>query len=238
VAALRARGVMIAVVRVATSPSGQQLDVAHSQKRAFETAVATELARKIIGRDAKVEFRELGRDRWGPVERGEADIAMVALAEAPSSAVVLSTPYATGGIVLAVAGPSAMREPAELKGQVIAATTMGEVNASELARTYLSGKSIAATVQPVPGLAAAVAALDSGGARAVVGDRTGIAVLQRGRTDPLRVIAEVSRLPYVVVVRKDAGALHAAVDAALRELLSSGELARLATAAAFPYEAP
>jgi hypothetical protein len=53
----------------------------------------------------------------------------------------------------------------------------------------------------------------------VIGDRTGIAVLQRGRTEPVR-----------------ATALQAAVNSALADLTASGEIRRLAGAAGFPYE--
>jgi hypothetical protein len=42
----------------------------------------------------------------------------------------------------------------------------------------------------------------------------------------------------VIAIRKDATALHSAVNAALADLMASGEIRRLADAAAFPYEMP
>lgn len=228
----------MAVVRVAVSPGGQQLDVAHTQKRALETAIATELVKRILGPEAKVQFVELGRDRWGPVAQGTADIALISAAETPSPDVMLTVPYAAGGVVIAVKRDSTATEARALAGQTIAATTMGEVNAAELAQAYLKEKSFAATVASFPGLAAAVAALDSGQAAAVVGDRTGIELLQRGRAEPMRVIGEIASRPYVVAVRKDGIALHAAITAALRDLLASGDVQKMAMAAAFPYQMP
>lgn len=79
-AQLRTRGSFVVSIRVAVSPAGQQLDVAHGQKRALESAIVTELAKRILGAGAKVQFRELGRDRHGLVERAEADIAMISAA--------------------------------------------------------------------------------------------------------------------------------------------------------------
>lgn len=97
-----------------------------------------------------------------------------------------------------------MTEPRALAGQTIAATTVGELNAAELTQAYLKEKGFAATVTPIAGLAAAVASLDSGQVAAVVGDRTGIELLQRGRAEPMRVIEKVASRPYVIAVRSDA----------------------------------
>lgn len=237
-AQLRARGSLTAVIRVATSPGGQQIDVAHSQKRAFESAIATELTKRVLGPQATVRFVELGRDRWNPVEQGTADIAMISADQTPSPKVILTPPYAAGGVVIAVKRDSQATEPRALAGQTIAATTMGELNAADLAQAYLKEKGVTATVMPIPGLAAAVAALDAGQVAAVVGDRTGIELLQRGRAEPLRVIERVASRPYVIAVRSDAVTLHAALSAALKDLLASGEVQKMATAAAFPFEVP
>lgn len=235
--AIRARGSLIVAIRVTAPPPGvQQQDVAHAQKRALEAAVASAVAKRIIGPSARVDFKELGRDRAGLVERGEADLAMT-IADATSS-VVFSLPYAAGGIVLAVRGNSLVTEARALAGQTIAATTMGEVNASEVAQSFLREKGVTATLSPVPGLSAAFSALDASQVAAVVGDRTGIAVLQRARAEPVRLITDVASRPYAVAMRKDATGLHAAVNAALAELIASGEIRRLADAAGFPYDAP
>lgn len=225
-------------IRVTAAPGREQLDVAHGQKRALESALATKLAAQILGPAATVQFRELGRDRAGLIERGEADIAMVSLGEAPSPNVTLSPPYAAGGVVVAVRAGSSATDVTSLAGKRIGATTMGEVNANELAAAFLASKGVASTVTPFPGLAAAVSALDSGQVDAVMGDRTGIAVVQSGRAEKLKVIGEVASRPYVIAVRKDASALQAALSAVLRALLSSGEVAKMATAAGFPFEAP
>jgi ABC-type amino acid transport substrate-binding protein len=236
-AALRARGSLIVAIRVTAPPAGvQQQDVAHMQKRAFEGAVASAVAIRIIGANARVEFKELGRDRGGLVERGEADLAMT-FAESAGN-VTLSLPYAAGGVVIVVKGTSTATEARALAGQTIAATTMGEINANEIAQTFFKERAIAATLSPVPGLTPAFAALDAGQVAAVIGDRTGITVLQRTRPEPLRVIAELANRPYVIAMRKDAPALQAAVNSALAELTASGEIRRLAEAAKFPYESP
>lgn len=236
-AAAKARGSLIVAIRVATPPAGvQQQDVAHGQKRAFEDAVASAVAKLMLGPNARVQFKEMGRDRATLVERGEADLAMTFVDAAAPAA--FSTPYAAGGIVLGVRESSPVREAQRLAGQTIAATTMGELNASDAGQSYLRENGIAATVSPVPGLAAAVAALDAGQVAAVMADRTGIAVLQRGRAEAIRIIATVASRPYAIAMRKDAVTLRDAVNMALAQLLASGEIRRMADAAAFPYEAP
>jgi polar amino acid transport system substrate-binding protein len=235
--AVRARGSLIVAIRVSAPATGvQQQDVAHAQKRALEAALASALTKRIIGANARVDFKELGRDRAGLVERGEADLAMT-FADT-SGNVAFSQPYAAGGVVLVVKGSSTATEPRALAGQIIAATTMGEINANEVAQVYFRDKGITATLSPVPGLSAAFAALDAGQVAAVIGDRTGIALLQRSRTEPVRVIAEVASRPYVIATRKDATSLRAAVDSALADLAASGEVRKLADAAGFPYESP
>lgn len=237
-AAIRARGSLIVAIRVSASPAGvQQQDVAHAQKRALEAAVATAVARRIIGAAARVEFKEIGRDRAGLVERGEADIAMT-FADAATSGVAFSPPYAAGGIVLAVKGSSTAADARALSGQSIAATTQGEINANDIGQAFLRDRGVTATLSPVSGLTAAFAALDAGQVAGVIGDRTGIAVLQRGRAEPVRVIADIASRPYVIATRKDATAVQAAVSSAVADLIAAGEIRRLADAAAFPYEAP
>lgn len=157
--ALRARGSLIVAIRVSAPPAGvQQQDVAHAQKRALEAALASALTKRIIGANARVDFKELGRDRAGLVERGEADLAMT-FAETAGN-VAFSLPYAAGGVVLVVKGSSTATEPRALAGQIIAATTMGEINANEVALAYFRDKGITATLSPMPGLSAAFAALD------------------------------------------------------------------------------
>jgi len=235
--ALRARGSLIVAIRVSAPPAGvQQQDVAHAQKRALEAAIASALTLRILGANARVDFKELGRDRAGLVERGEADLAMT-FAETTGN-VAFSLPYAAGGVVLVVKGSSRATEARALAGQTIAATTMGEINANEIAQAFLRDKGITATLSPMPGLSAAFAALDAGQVAAVIGDRTGIAVLQHGRAEPVRVIAEVASRPYAIAMRKDATALRAAVNSALADLTASGEIPRLAGTAGFPYESP
>ena len=181
-AALRTRGSLIVAIRVSTSPAGvQQQDVAHAQKRALEAALASAVTTRIIGANARVDFKELGRDRAGLVERGEADLAMT-FAEATGN-VAYSLPYAAGGVVLVVRGSSTATEARALAGQTIAATTMGEINANDIAQAYFKDKGITVTLSPMPGLSAAFAALDAGQVAAVIGDRTArcSSVVERNR---------------------------------------------------------
>lgn len=117
-AQLRARGSLTTAIRVAVSPGGQQLDVAHSQKRALESAIATELVKRVLGPQANVQFVELGRDRWSPVAQGTADMAMISAAEAPSPNVFLTQPYAAGGVVIAVKRDSKVTE-SRLRGKLL-----------------------------------------------------------------------------------------------------------------------
>ena len=70
-------------------PAGQRL---------FESMLATEIAKRIIGERATVNFKESG-DPSSLVGRGEADIALASSTDTPSAEVVFSEPYARASVV-------------------------------------------------------------------------------------------------------------------------------------------
>lgn len=72
----------------------------------------------------------------------------------------------------------------------------------------------------------------------MIGDHIGVLVLSREKPGSLAVVSEIARRPYAIGVRKAAPELMAAVNAALRTLLPSGEIRTAATQAGFPYDAP
>jgi ABC-type amino acid transport substrate-binding protein len=88
------------------------------------------------------------------------------------------------------------------------------------------------------GVNAAVAALDAGTADALIGDRTGIAVVMRDRPGSLTIVADIEKRPFVIATRQRSPELAAAISDALRTLLASGVVRDAATRAGFPYEVP
>jgi ABC-type amino acid transport substrate-binding protein len=192
------------------------------------------LAQRILGPTGRADFKNVGRDRTAPVASREADIAMANTIGA--AGITFSRPYAAGGVLLVTTSGSTVRVE-DLVAKTIA-TTPGDNNSAEIAQAFFSQRGIQAKLQMFTGLRAAVDALDAGAVNAVVGDRTGIAVVNRGRTNALRTIIELASQPFAVAVHADATALLAKVNDGLAALAASGEIRKFADAATFPFEAP
>ena len=71
---------------------------APAQQRLFESMLATEIAKRIIGDRATVTFKESDRPA-SLVDRGDADLALTSSTELPPAGVVFSDPYARGFVV-------------------------------------------------------------------------------------------------------------------------------------------
>jgi ABC-type amino acid transport substrate-binding protein len=235
-AALRARATLIVSIRMMQPPAQrEQGDAAHEQKRALEAALAGALAQRILGTGARADLRNTGRDRTAPVASRDADIAMTAV-DAAITGISFSKPYAAGGIDLVTIGSSIARIE-DLAGKTVA-TTPGDADSAELARTFFLQRGITVTLQAFAGMRAAVDALGAGQIAAVAGDRAGVAVLNRERQNVLRTLSQLGARPFAVGVRNDSTALLAQVNEAIAALGASGELRKIAEAANFPYESP
>jgi ABC-type amino acid transport substrate-binding protein len=235
-AALRARGTLIVSVRMMAPPAQrEQGDAAHEQKRTFEAALAGALAQRILGAGARAELRNTGRDRTAPVASRDADIAMTIVLPAVSG-ISFSQPYAAGGVDL-VTSASAIARIEDLAGKTVA-TTPGDVDTAELAKTFFEQRGVAVQLKAFTNMRAAADAVVSGEIAAVAGDRAGVAVLNRERQNALRTLSQLASRPFAVGVRNDASALLAKVNEALAALGATGEIRKLAEAASFPYEAP
>lgn len=235
-ATLRARGTLIVSIRMMVPPAQrEQGDAAHDQKRAFEATLAEALAQRILGTGARADFRNTGRDRTAPVTSRDADIAMTAVDPALTG-ISFSQPYAAGGIDLVTIG-SAVARVEDLAGKTVA-TTPGDADSAELAKTFFDQRGVTVKLQAFAGMRAAVDALAAGQVAAVAGDRAGVAVLNRERQNVLRTLSQLASRPFAVGVRSDSAVLLAKVNEAIAALGTSGEIRRAAEAAGFPYEAP
>jgi ABC-type amino acid transport substrate-binding protein len=236
--AIRARGSLIVGIRVEQPPAGRnQGDPAHSQKRALEVEVATQVAREVFGPSTKIELRSSGGDRLVPLESGDVDIVMTADTPAAQGRVTLSVPYAAGAVVLATKIGSPIRRVEDLQGQNVV-VAQDELGAGDTAQRFLQDRGIKANVQTVTGVNAAVAAIDAGTAQALIGDRTGIAILTREKPGSLTIVAELGKRSFVIATRKDSPELAGAINDALRKLLAPGAIRDAAVKAGFPYEVP
>lgn len=236
--AIRARASLIVGIRVEQPPAGRnQGDPAHTQKRALESEVASLVAREVFGASMKVELRSSGGDRLVPLEGGDVDIAMAAETPSARNRVTLSVPYAAGAVVLATKPGSPIRRVEDLQGKKVI-VAQDELGAAETTQRVLQERGISASVQMVTGVSAALAPLDTGAADALIGDRTGIAVVMRQTPSSLAIVADVEGRPFVIATRQRSPELAAALNAALRKLLASGAIRDAALRAGFPYEAP
>ena len=174
---VRARKVLVVSIRVEEPPAGRvPQDPAHKQKRAFEAAVAELIAQRIIGAGAKVELRSAGGDRVAALDSADVDVAMIASSTASASRALLSTPYASGAIVVAVPAASTIARIEELGGKTVA-VAQDELRAPDLAPQALQQRGIQATLRTVMGMGGAAQLVNSGEAAAAIGDLTGLNVL-------------------------------------------------------------
>jgi ABC-type amino acid transport substrate-binding protein len=232
---VRAKGVLVVAIRMEAPPANRGAgDPAHAQKRAFESAVATLIASKILGPNAKVELRSVGGDRLAALDQG-ADIVMTVDTTAARDRALVSAPYAGSAIVLAAKTTGPIKQLEDLRGRMVA-VAMDELGARDVAQAYLQERAISATLDTYMGVSGAATAVDTGKAAALIGDKVGVAVAAADRG--LSVIATIAQRPYVVAVRKSAPDLALAINEALRTALASGQVRDAATTAAFPYEAP
>jgi ABC-type amino acid transport substrate-binding protein len=232
---VRARGVLVVAIRVEAPPANRGAgDPAHAQKRAFELAVATLIASKVLGPNAKVELRSVGGDRLAALDQG-ADIVMTVDTTAARDRALVSAPYAGSAIVLAAKTTGPIKQLEDVRGRTVA-VAMDELGARDVAQAYLQERAIAATLDTYMGVSGAATAVDAGKAAALIGDKIGVAVAAADRG--LSVIATIAQRPYIVAVRKSAPELATAINEALRTALAAGQVRDAATTAAFPYEAP
>jgi ABC-type amino acid transport substrate-binding protein len=220
---------------IAPPAQRDQGDAAHEQKRAFEAALAGALAQRILGTGARADLRNTGRDRTAPVTSRDADIAMTGL-DPGITGISFSQPYAAGGIDLVTMGSSIARIE-DLAGKTVA-TTPGDADSAELARTFFDKRGVTVKLQAFAGMRAAADALAAGQVAAVAGDHAGVAVLNRERQNALRTLTQLGSRPFAVATRSDSTALLAQVNEAIAALGASGELRKIAESANFPYEAP
>lgn len=236
--AIRARGTVVVTVRVEAPPGGRTAqDPAHFQKRAFEGAVAQLVMQKIFGTTVKVELRSVG-DRVGPLERGEVDVALTHGGPRISAELAASRPFAGGTIALAVPAASNVRSPDGLRGATISAVTAAETAAVEAVDRYFKGRSIDVKIQQAQGFRMAADQALSGAAAAFAADSAALAMYEKEQPGAVRVLADLDPRPYVIAVRKASPRLLAEIDRALDALLASGEIAKAAAGAGFPYSAP
>ncbi|HEV8230196.1 MAG TPA: transporter substrate-binding domain-containing protein, partial [Candidatus Limnocylindria bacterium] len=201
-AAIRARGTLIVAIRMETPPAGRSLgDPAHQLKRALEAAVASLVARSLIGPNAKVEFRNaVGTATIASLDASDVDIAMTADTPAARTRALISKPYAAGAAVLAVKDGGPVRRIEDVAGKNVAVeVSAGDLATRDAAQTFFQGRGVAVTLDSYMGLSAAIAAVDAGQAVALVGDRDGLTVVAREKS--LVLLAPVVARPYAIAVR-------------------------------------
>ena len=232
---IRARGTLIVAIRVEAPPANRTMgDPAHTQKRAFETAIATLIATAIIGPGARVQLQSTGGDRLLALGQG-ADLAMVTESPTSRDRALISPPYAANSVVLAIKAGASIARVEDLVAKSVG-VAQDELVTRDLAQMFFQLRAVAVTLDTYMGVNGAASALEGDKAAAFVGDGIGVALLAAERG--LKILTEITPRPYVVAVRQNAPDLANAVNAALRDALSSGAVRDAAAKASFPYVAP
>jgi aspartate/glutamate/glutamine transport system substrate-binding protein len=237
---IRARGVLRVSVKTAgpSAPAAHK-DPAHFQKRNFELAIAERIARDILGAKARSDYRTLPREkRLVALAAGEVDlvISMIAVTEERSKQVDFSEPYYVGGLALITAKDSKLAGIAELEGKRVAWAHQNNNNPLPQIEAAWKSRSMRVELVKFGNFKQAVEALRAEKADALVSWNPNIEIfLQSESTAFRRVGALLTEEHYAIAVKKGDADLLQRVNATLKEMKTSGELAKLAAASALAF---
>ena len=214
--------------RVGLDPSFPPFEFVDASGQA--AGLDVDLARAVGGRlGIKTELVTLGFDELiDAVASHRVDAAISALPILPerTKEVRFSDPYAQAGVVLVAAAGSPIHSPADLAGKSVAVEWGSQGDAEARRLNDAAGGAGQFALKPYDTVTAALDALAAGEVDAAVVDAISLAL--HPRAAELAAVGEpLISDPYVVVVPADAPDLLDAVNRALRQLESAGELETL-----------
>lgn len=239
-------GKLVVVARMDEHPRAVHRDPAHAHKRAFEVALARELARRLLGDEHALELRTDVRriDHIAELTEGRADLAISGVPATvwnETLGVAFSQPYATTGLAVLVAadgGQVSFPTIDAMRGKRFAATTSeeGRFLGAEL-EALAEQHDVALTVVVRNTTEQALQALADGRVDGLLTLSVTGRILASQSLGALRLVEGPFPLEPCAVVMKDGqGELLAEVNETIRELLSTGRLQQLAREAGFPLE--
>jgi len=230
---IRARGKLI--VSVKNDAKKPHKDPAHAQKRGFEVELARAIAKRILGDDSKVEFRNLPRpSRLPMLAAGAVDLvlSMVPVTDDNARQCALSHPYFSSGLSLLLRDDAHTMTLADLAGKTVAFRKQSFNDyGAEMRR--IAGATV--DVRYYPSFEAAAAAVKAGQAAAMGGNFVDLDAWRAKHTG-FKVNAELLEERRVAVaVKKGDDDLLGVVNEVIDELRKSGELRRMIEKWRLPY---
>jgi putative glutamine transport system substrate-binding protein len=223
-ARIRAAGVLRVAIREDAPPMGFRRP-GSLQPEGFEVDLGRALAAALLGDPNKVAWVPVGSGRLVALDAGAADVDLAGIAPSPELAARyrLSPPYYRSQVVLIARRGTPYEGLQSLDGRMVA-TVPEDGGAGAMLAAAAKSKGVTVLLSGQPNAAAAVAAVQSGEAAAMVTVRALAPAWLL--TDPqLRMWRPgVGSVAYVAAVRADEPDLAAFVDTAVRDLVGGPTL--------------
>jgi putative glutamine transport system substrate-binding protein len=229
-AEIRTRGTLIVSVKNEGAPEpAMHHDPAHFQKRNFEVELAHALAKRLLGDAQKVELKRMPRPvRLAAVAEGRVDltISMIAITDERKRQVDFSKPYWSNGLALLLPPGVQVAKIEDLQGKKLAALRQTANDPSAELLRLAAARGVTFTIERVLSFQEGQARIQAKTVDGLVSHAVNIDEWLTAHKELAR-SAVLEREDFAVAVQKGNAELLAAVNRALDELTSSGELAAM-----------
>jgi putative glutamine transport system substrate-binding protein len=223
-AAIKKRGKLIAGVKYDTNLFGYK-DPADGQVKGFEIDLMREFAKRVLGDEKKVEFKEVtSKTRIKMLQSGDVDLvaATMTITDKRKKQVDFSRVYFMAGQSLLVPIHSSITGLKSLNGKVVA-TAKGATSGRNLQKLVPGVK-----IKEYENYADAFTALKSGQADAVTTDDSILMGMQQQDPTHFKLVGgQFTQEPYGIAVKKGNKDLLKAVNDFLNEIMKDGTYQKL-----------
>jgi putative glutamine transport system substrate-binding protein len=220
---IKKRGKLIAGVKYDTYLFGYK-DPNDKQVKGFEIDLMKAFAKKLLGDENKVEFKEVtSKTRIKLLDAGDIDLiaATMTVSEERKKQVDFSNIYFLAGQSLLVKNDSTIQSIQDLKGKKVS-TSKGSTSAKNIKKMVPE-----AILEEYENYADSLTALKSGKVEAVTTDDSILMGMQQQNPDLKLVGGQFTKEPYGIAVKKGNSELQKELNAFIKEIWDNGEYAKL-----------
>ncbi|WP_028778043.1 glutamate ABC transporter substrate-binding protein [Shimazuella kribbensis] len=220
---IKKRGKLVAGVKFDTYLFGYK-DPADQQIKGFEVDLMKAFAKKLLGDENKVEFKEVtSKTRIKLLDAGDIDLiaATMTVSEERKKQVDFSNIYFLAGQSLLVKNDSTIQSIKDLKGRKVS-TSKGSTSAKNMKKMAPE-----AILEEYENYADSLTALKSGKVEAVTTDDSILMGMQQQNPDLKLVGGQFTKEPYGIAVKKGNSELQKELNAFIKEIWDNGQYATL-----------
>jgi putative glutamine transport system substrate-binding protein len=220
---IKKRGKLVAGVKYDTYLFGYK-DPSDKQIKGFEVDLMKAFAKKILGDENKVEFKEVtSKTRIKLLDAGDIDViaATMTVSEERKKQVDFSNIYFLAGQSLLVKNDSTIKSINDLKGRKVS-TSKGSTSAKNMKKMAPE-----AILEEYENYADSLTALKSGKVEAVTTDDSILMGMQQQNPDLKLVGGQFTKEPYGIAVKKGNSELQKELNAFIKEIWDNGQYATL-----------